>query len=171
MLASIAKLDHAVQICERPTIGMARAPSSAGAKTAVSVKRPRVVVSKLAPDGDDRGAKLIARRLRDAGVEVIYTGLQDRPEGIVEAVVQEDADAVAISALSGEHMALVPRILESLRARGAGDVRVVVGGTIRAHDAAELERLGVTAILTSGSAIEQVGIFLRCEASRMAAAP
>lgn len=147
---------------------MARASSPAEARTAVSVKRPRVVVSKLAHDGDDRGAKLIARRLRDAGVEVIYTGLQDRPEGIVETVIQEDAEAVAISALSGEHMVLVPRILELLRVRGAGHVRVVVGGTIRADDATELERLGVTAVLTSGSAIEDVGIFLRCEASRTA---
>ncbi|MEX2195910.1 MAG: cobalamin-dependent protein [Thermoleophilaceae bacterium] len=135
------------------------------------MKRPRIVVSNLPPDGDDRGAKLIARLLRNAGVEVIYANLQDRPDGIVETVIQENADGLAISVLSGDHMALVPRILELLRAKGAGDVRVMVGGTIRADDAAELERLGVTAVLRSGSSIEDVGVFLRCEASRMAAAP
>ncbi|MEX2194304.1 MAG: cobalamin-dependent protein [Thermoleophilaceae bacterium] len=135
---------------------------------AVTVKRPRIVVSKLALEGDDRGAKLIARLLRDAGVEVIYTGPEDRPEGIVETAIQEDADAVALSILSGEHMVLVPRILELLRAGGAGEVRVVVSGTIPADDAAALERLGVTAVLNRGSAVERVATLLRCEASRTA---
>lgn len=130
------------------------------------MKKPRVVVSKLALPGDDRGAKLIARLLRDAGLEVIYSGPQARPEAVVETAIEEDADAIALCILSGDHMALVARILELLRARGAGEVRVLVTGTIPADDAAELERLGVTAVLQSGTAVEQLGTFLRCEVSR-----
>src|SRR5205085_8983485 len=92
----------------------------------------RVVVAKPGLDGHDRGAKVIARALRDAGMEVIYTGLHQTPEQIVETAIQEDADAVGISILSGAHMTLVPRIVELLRERGAGEVLVVVGGTIPA---------------------------------------
>ena len=99
----------------------------------------RVVIAKPGLDGHDRGAKIIARALRDAGMEVIYTGLHQTPEQIVETAIQEDADAVGISILSGAHMTLVPRILELLRERGADDVLVVVGGTIPADDIAELE--------------------------------
>ncbi|HZO63130.1 MAG TPA: cobalamin B12-binding domain-containing protein, partial [Gaiellaceae bacterium] len=105
--------------------------------------RIRVVVAKPGLDGHDRGAKVIARALRDAGMEVIYTGLHQTPEQIVETVIQEDADAVGISILSGAHMTLVPRILELLRAEGAEDVLVVVGGTIPDEDAAALKDQGV----------------------------
>ena len=103
----------------------------------------RVVIAKPGLDGHDRGAKIIARALRDAGMEVIYTGLHQTPEQIVETAIQEDADAVGISILSGAHMTLVPRILDLLRENGAEDVLVVVGGTVPADDADELKRHGV----------------------------
>src|SRR3990172_1444608 len=103
----------------------------------------RVVIAKAGLDGHDRGAKVIARTLRDAGFEVIYTGLHQTPEQIVEAAVQEDADAVGISILSGAHMTLVPRVVVGLRANGAGDGLVVVGGTIPDDDAEELKSMGV----------------------------
>ena len=103
-------------------------------------KKIRVVVAKPGLDGHDRGAKIIARALRDAGMEVIYTGLHQTPEQIVETVIQEDADAVGLSILSGAHMTLVPRIVELLREQGVDDVIVTVGGTIPADDVAELKR-------------------------------
>ena len=121
----------------------------------------RVVIAKPGLDGHDRGAKIIARALRDAGMEVIYTGLHQTPEQIVETAIQEDADAVGISILSGAHMTLVPRILGGLRERGAGDVLVVVGGTIPEDDAAELRDLGVAAIFTPGSNTSEIVDFLR----------
>ena len=105
-------------------------------------KKIRVVVAKPGLDGHDRGAKIIARALRDAGMEVIYTGLHQTPEQIVETVIQEDADAVGLSILSGAHMTLVPRILELLREQGVDDVVVTVGGTIPADDVEELKRWG-----------------------------
>src|SRR5579872_5245499 len=108
----------------------------------------RVVIAKVGLDGHDRGAKVIARALRDAGMEVIYTGLHQLPEEIVETAIQEDADAVGISILSGAHMTLVPRIVSLLRERGADDVLVVVGGTIPADDIAELQAGGVSAVFT-----------------------
>ena len=114
-------------------------------------QRIRVVIAKPGLDGHDRGAKIIARALRDAGMEVIYTGLHQTPEQIVETAVQEDADAVGISILSGAHMTLVPRILELLRAEGAEDVIVVVGGTIPGDDIAELKTLGVAEVFTPGA--------------------
>ena len=101
-----------------------------------SEKKIRVVVAKPGLDGHDRGAKIIARALRDAGMEVIYTGLHQTPEQIVETVIQEDADAVGLSILSGAHMTLVPRIMELLAAQGIDDVVVTVGGTIPADDVA-----------------------------------
>ena len=110
------------------------------------------MIAKPGLDGHDRGAKIIARALRDAGMEVIYTGLHQTPEQIVETAIQEDADAVGISILSGAHMTLVPRIIEGLRANEADDVLVVVGGTIPADDAAELVAGGVAAIFTPGRA-------------------
>ena len=103
----------------------------------------RVVVAKPGLDGHDRGAKIIARTLRDAGMEVIYTGLHQTPEQIVATALQEDADAVGISILSGAHMTLVPRILDLLKQNDAEDVLVVVGGTIPAEDIVELKQLGV----------------------------
>ena len=126
----------------------------------------RVVVAKPGLDGHDRGAKIIARALRDAGMEVIYTGLHQTPEQIVETAIQEDADAVGISILSGAHMTLVPRIVELLRERGAGEVLVVVGGTIPAADVAELKELGVAEVFTPGAPTRDIVTFLR---SRVAA--
>ena len=119
------------------------------------------MIAKPGLDGHDRGAKIIARSLRDAGMEVIYTGLHQTPEQIVETAIQEDADAVGISILSGAHMTLVPRIVEGLRANDAGDVLVVVGGTIPAEDAEELKRLGVGEIFTPGAPTSAIVDFLR----------
>jgi methylmalonyl-CoA mutase C-terminal domain/subunit len=121
----------------------------------------RVVIAKPGLDGHDRGAKIIARSLRDAGMEVIYTGLHQTPEQIVETAIQEDADAVGISILSGAHMTLVPRIVEGLRENDAEDVLVVVGGTIPAEDAEELKRLGVAEVFTPGAPTGAIVDFLR----------
>src|SRR5690349_7218460 len=123
--------------------------------------RIRVVIAKPGLDGHDRGAKVIARALRDAGMEVIYTGLHQTPEQIVETVIQEDADAVGISILSGAHMTLVPKILELLRAADLAEVLVIVGGTIPGEDAAELRRLGVAEIFTPGASTKQIVDYLR----------
>jgi methylmalonyl-CoA mutase C-terminal domain/subunit len=121
----------------------------------------RVVIAKPGLDGHDRGAKVIARALRDAGFEVVYTGLHQTPEQIVETAVQEDADAVGISILSGAHMTLVPRILELLRDNGAEDVVVVVGGTIPRDDVVTLKELGVAEIFTPGAPLSAIVDFLR----------
>jgi methylmalonyl-CoA mutase C-terminal domain/subunit len=121
----------------------------------------RVVIAKPGLDGHDRGAKIIARALRDAGMEVIYTGLHQTPEQIVETVIQEDADAVGVSILSGAHMTLVPRILELLRENEAGDVLVIVGGTIPSGDASELKKLGVAEVFTPGAPMGAIVEFLR----------
>lgn len=121
----------------------------------------RVVIAKPGLDGHDRGAKIIARALRDAGMEVIYTGLHQTPEQIVETAIQEDADAVGISILSGAHMTLVPRILNLLRAQGAEDVLVVVGGTIPVDDVTELEKQGVAAVFTPGAPTSDIVEFLQ----------
>ena len=121
----------------------------------------RVVVAKPGLDGHDRGAKIIARSLRDAGMEVIYTGLHQTPEQIVATVIQEDADAVGISILSGAHMTLVPRILNLLKEQGAGDVVVVVGGTIPGEDVEELKSLGVAEVFTPGAPTAAIVDFLR----------
>jgi len=117
-------------------------------------RKIRVVVAKPGLDGHDRGAKIIARALRDAGMEVIYTGLHQTPEQIVETVIQEDADAVGLSILSGAHMTLVPRILELMKAEGLDDVIVTVGGTIPAEDIAELKALGVAEVFTPGASAQ-----------------
>ena len=119
------------------------------------------MIAKPGLDGHDRGAKIIARALRDAGMEVIYTGLHQTPEQIVETAIQEDADAVGISILSGAHMTLVPRIIAGLRAGRADDVLVVVGGTIPTDDAAELLAGGVSAIFTPGAPTGEIVDFLR----------
>jgi methylmalonyl-CoA mutase C-terminal domain/subunit len=129
-------------------------------------RKIRVVIAKPGLDGHDRGAKIIARALRDAGMEVIYTGLHQTPEQIVETAIQEDADAVGISILSGAHMTLVPRILDLLRERGADDVLVLVGGTIPAEDIVELERRGVAAVFTPGAPTSEIVEFVQ---SRVAA--
>ena len=128
---------------------------------ATSTRKIRVVVAKPGLDGHDRGAKIIARALRDAGMEVIYTGLHQTPEQIVETVLQEDADAVGLSILSGAHMTLVPKVIELLRAQDAGDVIVTVGGTIPAQDIPELEQLGVAAVFTPGAPTSAIIDFIR----------
>jgi methylmalonyl-CoA mutase C-terminal domain/subunit len=123
-------------------------------------RKIRVVVAKPGLDGHDRGAKIIARALRDAGMEVIYTGLHQTPEQIVETVIQEDADAVGLSILSGAHMTLVPRIAALLSEQGVDDVVLVVGGTIPADDIPELKRLGVSEIFTPGSPVQEIIDFI-----------
>jgi methylmalonyl-CoA mutase C-terminal domain/subunit len=133
-------------------------PAMAAASTA---RRIRVVVAKPGLDGHDRGAKIIARALRDAGMEVIYTGLHQTPEQIVETVLQEDADAVGLSILSGAHMTLVPRVVALLREQDAGDVVVTVGGTIPAQDIPELKELGVAEVFTPGAPTAAIIDFLR----------
>jgi methylmalonyl-CoA mutase, C-terminal domain len=124
-------------------------------------RKIRVVVAKPGLDGHDRGAKIIARALRDAGMEVIYTGLHQTPEQIVETVIQEDADAVGLSILSGAHMTLVPRIMELLKAQGVDDVVVTVGGTIPADDIIELKALGVSEVFTPGASAQSAIDFIR----------
>jgi methylmalonyl-CoA mutase cobalamin-binding domain/chain len=132
---------------------------------AATQKKIRVVVAKPGLDGHDRGAKIIARALRDAGMEVIYTGLHQTPEQIVATVIQEDADAVGLSILSGAHMTLVPRIVELLRAEGVDDVVVTVGGTIPSDDIPELEGLGVAAVFTPGAATSEIIDFIKSAVS------
>ena len=124
-------------------------------------RKIRVVVAKPGLDGHDRGAKIIARALRDAGMEVIYTGLHQTPEQIAETVLQEDADAVGLSILSGAHMTLVPRVIELLREQEAGDVVVTVGGTIPAQDIPELKDLGVAEVFTPGAPTSAIIDFIR----------
>jgi len=124
-------------------------------------RKIRVVIAKPGLDGHDRGAKIIARALRDAGMEVIYTGLHQTPEQIVETALQEDADAVGISILSGAHMTLVPKILDGLREEGLEDVLVVVGGTIPKPDVEELKRQGVAEIFTPGAPVSEIVDFLQ----------
>ncbi len=124
-------------------------------------KKIRVVVAKPGLDGHDRGAKIIARALRDAGMEVIYTGLHQTPEQIVETVIQEDADAVGLSILSGAHMTLVPRVLQLLKEQGADDVIVTLGGTIPSDDVRELKDLGVAEVFTPGASTQQAVEFIR----------
>jgi methylmalonyl-CoA mutase, C-terminal domain len=120
----------------------------------------RVVVAKPGLDGHDRGAKIIARALRDAGMEVIYTGLHQTPEQIVETVLQEDADAVGLSILSGAHMTLVPKVIELLRAQEAEDVVVTVGGTIPNQDIPKLKELGVAEVFTPGAPTQAIIDFI-----------
>lgn len=119
-------------------------------------RRYRVVVAKPGLDGHDRGARVIARALREAGFEVIYTGLHQTPNQIVEAVLQEDADAVGLSILSGAHMTLFPRVIDQLRAGDASDVLIFGGGIIPEADVAELESLGVSRIFTPGAPLATI---------------
>jgi methylmalonyl-CoA mutase C-terminal domain/subunit len=121
----------------------------------------RVVVAKPGLDGHDRGAKVVARALRDAGMEVIYTGLHQTPEQIVETVIQEDADAVGLSIHSGAHMTLFPKVLELLRARGAGDVIVFGGGIIPKDDIASLKTLGIAEVFTPGAPTTEIVDWLK----------
>jgi methylmalonyl-CoA mutase C-terminal domain/subunit len=123
--------------------------------------RTRVVVAKPGLDGHDRGAKVVARALRDAGMEVIYTGLHQTPEQIVEAAIQEDADAVGLSVLSGAHMTLFRRVVELLAERDAQDMVVFGGGIIPEADIPELERLGVAKIFTPGATTKSIVEWVR----------
>ena len=116
----------------------------------------RVVVAKPGLDGHDRGAKVIARALRDAGFEVIYTGLHQTPEQVVQAAVQEDADAVGLSLLSGAHLTLVPKVVDGLRAEGLDDVLVVVGGIIPEADIPALREAGVDLVFTPGAQLQAI---------------
>ncbi|MCK4176177.1 cobalamin B12-binding domain-containing protein [Aciditerrimonas ferrireducens] len=125
------------------------------------MRRPyRVVVAKPGLDGHDRGAKVIARALRDAGFEVIYTGLHQTPEQVVRAALDEDADAVGLSLLSGAHLTLVPKVIEGLRAEGLGDVLVVVGGIIPAADVPVLKDAGVAEVFTPGAPLPDIAAWL-----------
>jgi len=124
-------------------------------------RRIRVLVAKPGLDGHDRGAKVIARALRDAGMEVIYTGLRQTPEMIVNAALQEDVQVIGLSILSGAHNAIVPRILDLLRDRGMEDVLVLVGGIIPDEDAADLKSLGVAEIFQPGASLDSIVKFIR----------
>ena len=130
--------------------------------------RIRVLVAKPGLDGHDRGAKVIARALRDSGMEVIYTGLRQTPEMIVNAALQEDVQVIGLSILSGAHNAIVPRVLELLREKRMEDVRVVVGGIIPNEDAGQLKRLGVAAVFQPGSSLEEIVDFIRNSAGQAA---
>jgi methylmalonyl-CoA mutase C-terminal domain/subunit len=125
------------------------------------VKRPyRVVVAKPGLDGHDRGAKVIARALRDAGFEVIYTGLHQTADQVVQAVIQEDADAVGLSLLSGAHLTLVPRVIDGLKEQGRDDVLVLVGGIIPEADIPVLKEMGVAEVFTPGAPLPAIGTWL-----------
>jgi methylmalonyl-CoA mutase, C-terminal domain len=131
------------------------------------MKRPyRVVVAKPGLDGHDRGAKVIARALRDSGFEVVYTGLHQTPEQVVQAVVQEDADAVGLSLLSGAHLTLVPRVIEELAKVGRQDVLVMVGGIIPEADIPTLRSQGVAKVFTPGAPLPSIGSWLEDELDR-----
>jgi methylmalonyl-CoA mutase, C-terminal domain len=124
-------------------------------------KKIRVLVAKPGLDGHDRGAKVIARALRDAGMEVIYTGLRQTPEMIVNASLQEDVDVIGLSILSGAHNAIVPRVMELLKQNKMDDVIVVLGGTIPGQDIASLKKAGVAGIFGPGTAMEEIIQFIR----------
>jgi methylmalonyl-CoA mutase C-terminal domain/subunit len=150
----------------RPTVPEAvshfmHATTDTAAGKPESKRKIRVVVAKPGLDGHDRGAKIIARALRDAGMEVIYTGLHQTPEQIAETVIQEDADAVGLSILSGAHMTLVPRVLALLKEKQAEDVVVIAGGTIPAEDITELKQIGVAEIFTPGASTQEIVDFVR----------
>jgi methylmalonyl-CoA mutase C-terminal domain/subunit len=124
-------------------------------------ERIRVVVAKPGLDGHDRGAKVVARAMRDAGMEVIYTGLHQTPEQIVQTVIQEDADAVGLSVLSGAHMTLFARLMELLREQGVSDVVVFGGGIIPEADLPELESMGVAKVFTPGASMDEIVRWVR----------
>ena len=121
----------------------------------------RVLVAKPGLDGHDRGAKVIARALRDAGMEVVYTGLRQTPEMIVNAALQEDVQVIGLSILSGAHNAIVPRVMELLKQKQMHDVVVIVGGIVPDEDAAQLKRLGVAAVYQPGASLEEIVEFIR----------
>ncbi len=126
-----------------------------------TTRKIRVLVAKPGLDGHDRGAKVVARALRDAGMEVIYTGLRQTPEMIVEAALQEDVDVIGLSILSGAHMAIVPRIFELMKANGLDDVKVIIGGIIPNDDIPVLEKMGVSGIFGPGASTETIVEYIR----------
>ncbi len=136
-------------------------PGSELFSTGPSVPRIRVLVAKPGLDGHDRGAKVIARALRDAGMEVIYTGLRQTPEMIVEAALQEDVDVIGLSILSGAHMALFPRIMQLLRENGMENVLVVAGGTLPEADIPAIREMGIQGIFGPGSSLKDIIDFIR----------
>jgi methylmalonyl-CoA mutase C-terminal domain/subunit len=124
-------------------------------------KRIRLLIAKPGLDGHDRGAKVVARAFRDAGMEVIYTGLRQTPEMIVSSAIQEDVDAIGMSCLSGAHMHLFPRVMELLRDRGAADILVFGGGTIPDEDIPKLKESGLAAVFTPGTSTQDAIAFVR----------
>jgi methylmalonyl-CoA mutase C-terminal domain/subunit len=136
----------------RPAVSHRRARGTNGEQS----RRIRVLVAKPGLDGHDRGAKVVARALRDAGMEVIYTGLRQTPEMIAEAALQEDVDVVGLSILSGAHMALAPRIMELLKANGQTDVKVFIGGIVPDEDVPQLKAMGVSGVYGPGASTEDI---------------
>ena len=134
------------------------------------MQKIRVVIAKPGLDGHDRGAKVIARALRDAGMEVVYTGLRQTPEMIVNTALQEDVQVIGLSILSGAHNAIVPRVMELLTQKQMTDVVVVVGGIVPDEDAAQLKRIGVAAVFQPGASLEQIVDFIRAAVERNAPA-
>jgi methylmalonyl-CoA mutase C-terminal domain/subunit len=131
----------------------------------------RIVMAKVGLDGHDRGVKVVARALRDAGFEVIYTGLRQTPEMVVGAAIQEDAQVIGLSLHSGAHMTLIPAVVDELKRRGAEDIMVFGGGIIPEEDITELKRLGVAEIFPPGSPLQEIVDFLRQKFPEEAAAP
>ncbi len=136
-----------------------------------NARKIRVLVAKPGLDGHDRGAKVVARALRDAGMEVVYTGLRQTPEMIASAALQEDVDCIGLSILSGAYNAIVPSVMELLRAAGMNDVLVVVGGIVPPEDAAMLSREGVGAVFPPGSSLEAITAYIRSHVRPAPAAP
>jgi methylmalonyl-CoA mutase C-terminal domain/subunit len=134
-----------------------------------SERKIRVLVAKPGLDGHDRGAKVVARALRDAGMEVIYTGIRQTPEMIAEAALQEDVDVVGLSILSGAHMALCPKVVKLLREQGMDDVLVVVGGIIPDEDVPKLREIGIRGIFGPGTSTQEIVDFIRREVGQKAA--
>ncbi len=124
------------------------------------VRPPRILIAKPGLDGHDRGAKVIARALRDAGMEVIYTGLRQTPDMIAQAALQEDVDAVGLSILSGAHNELLPRIIQAMRQRDLEDIPIFVGGIIPVDDAARLKSAGIAAVFGPGSSLDEISKFI-----------
>src|SRR5437588_5662815 len=149
-------------VAKTPSSAEGQAEPSAGSQSqANGGQKIRVLIAKPGLDGHDRGAKVIARALRDAGMEVIYTGLHQTPEMIAEAALQEDVDAVGLSILSGAHMALFPRVMDELRKRGLDDVLVYAGGIIPDDDIPAVREMGVAAVFGPGTPMEEAVRFVR----------
>ena len=151
---------------------MSEAESSAKsspAAAATSTRPLRVLLAKPGLDGHDRGAKVVARALRDAGMEVIYTGLRQTPEMIVEAALQEDADAVGLSILSGAHNTLVPRVMELMRTQGLSDIPVFVGGIIPDGDVAGLKAAGIAGVFGPGAPLSEIVSFIQAQTAHRVA--